>query len=220
MMNRTAIEWCDYTWNPIVGCSPVSAGCENCYAAAIAKRFQMPWGKAVFMPDRLPQPSRLKQPSIIFTCSMSDIAHETISPSQRRAIYAAMAAANWHTYILLTKRPHRFIGDWPPPNAWVGVTIESAENMWRWQMLLTALPNFPVKFVSVEPMLGPVTFALPCLRRPDWVIAGPETGTKARPCDPAWIEALAAESHCFFDKRKTGYTRRELPLGATVQEKP
>ena len=79
-MNRTKIEWCDWTWNPIVGCSPASEGCANCYAAAIARRFGMPWGRPVFRPERLNEPQRVKKPGRIFVCSMSDIGHERVCP--------------------------------------------------------------------------------------------------------------------------------------------
>jgi len=124
----------------------------------------------------------------------------------------AMEQAPWHTFIVLTKRP----GPWLlelPPTCWVGVTVENQAQAWRWNTLLGwAWPGAPVLFVSVEPMLGPVTFAWPAKVFPDWVIAGPETGPKARACELGWIEALAAESVCFFDKREPlDGTRREWP---------
>ena len=211
-MNKTGIEWCDYTWNPIVGCSPASAGCDNCYAAAISKRFHLPWGSAHFMPERLGQPAKVKKPGRVFVCSMADIGHETVKSVWRDEIEEAMEAAPWHTYIVLTKRPGPWLRELPP-SCWVGVTIESEapEVKARWQQLLGwGWPHAPVKFVSVEPMLGPVSFRFAF--KPDWVIAGPETGPKARPCDASWIDALAAESPCFFDKRAT-FTRREFPKG-------
>ena len=70
-MNKTGIPWCDYTWNPIVGCSPASAGCANCYAERISKRFDFPWGGPSFLPDRIHQPGSVKTPGRVFVCSMS-----------------------------------------------------------------------------------------------------------------------------------------------------
>lgn len=209
-MNKTGIPWADWTWNPIVGCSPASDGCANCYAAAISKRFHLPWGSAHFMPERLNQAAKVKKPGRVFVCSMADIGHETVKSVWRDEIAEAMDAAPWHTYIVLTKRPGPWLRELPPA-CWIGVTIESDAPAIkiRWQQLLGwGWPGAPVKFVSVEPMLGPVTFHWS--HKPDWVIAGPETGPKARPCDDAWIDTLAAESPCFFDKRDT-FKRREFP---------
>ncbi len=89
-MNRTKIEWCDWTWNPIVGCSPASVGCANCYAAAIARRFGMPWGRPRFFSERLGEPSRVKKPGRIFVCSMSDVGHERVCPLWRAEIRKAI----------------------------------------------------------------------------------------------------------------------------------
>jgi protein gp37 len=237
-MNKTGIEWCDYTWNPIVGCSPASAGCDNCYAAAISKRFHLPWGSAHFMPERLEQPANVKKPGRVFVCSMADLFHETGTAGMRAAVFDAMRAAPWHTYIVLTKRPWNITPgmNWPR-NWWLGVTAENQSTAEERIPILISTPA-AVRFVSVEPMLSPVTlrrvrFPTGCLEdvlsgevseraKPivgklntiDWVIAGPETGPKARPCEASWIDALAAESPCFFDKRAT-FTRREFPKGET-----
>ncbi len=209
-MNRTKIEWCDWTWNPIVGCSPVSAGCANCYAAALACRFGLPWGAARFLPERLGQPALVRKPGRVFVCSMGDIGHDTVAPEWRKAVCDAMRAAPWHTFLILTKRPGAWLRCIPPP-VWVGVTVESRETFNRWRMLCACAHPEALKFVSVEPMLGPVSFRAGGPAAPDWVIAGPETGPKARRCDPAWIDGLDSESPCFFDKRKRGWTRREFP---------
>ena len=210
-MNKTRIEWCDYTWNPIVGCSPTSPGCDHCYAAAIARRFGLPWGAAHFLPERLGQPAAIRKPGRVFVGSMTDLGHETVQPEWRREIAEAMRVAYWHTYIVLTKRPGIWL-EGMPKACWVGVTVESRAQIFRWRTMLDCCwPQVPVRFVSVEPMLGPVSFAwLPFDQHPDWVIAGPETGPGARPCDHFAFEELAAESPCFFDKRK-GATRREFP---------
>ncbi len=97
----------------------------------------------------------------------------------------------------------------------MGVTVENQAKICRWNELRRRWSG--VAFVSVEPMLGPVSFTgAVCM--PDWVIAGPETGSKARRCDDAWIKALAAESPCFFDKRKTGWTRRGFPASLSREQ--
>lgn len=217
-MNKTKIPWCDYTWNPIVGCSPASAGCANCYAAAISRRFHLPWGAACFLPERLDQPERERKPGRVFVCSMSDIGHETVIPEWRQAIYAAMLRAPWHTFIILTKRPAALAVDRPPANVWMGVSVCQQEDEGpTWGVLRLRRGREPnrVLFASVEPMLTPVSFTHWHIK-PDWVIAGPETGQKARPCPGDWIDTLAKESPVFFDKRST-FTRREFPThtGAT-----
>ncbi len=215
-MNKTKIPWADYTWNPIVGCSPASEGCANCYASAISKRFHLPWGSAQFMPERMHQPEREKKPSRIFVCSMSDFYHETVDDVTRSAVMEIIGACPWHTFIILTKRPERIPLNAPwLPNIWLGVTAENQGRYdRRWETLLcrTLDAEPAVKFVSVEPMLTPVSVVKGWSKdaQPDWVIAGPETGPKARPCASAWIDNLSAESPCFFDKSAV-WTRREYP---------
>ena len=211
------IPWADWTWNPIAGCSPISAGCANCYAAALSERFSLPWGEAHFFPERLGQPAKvfphfadgspdLENPYRVFVCSMADLGHETVLPKWREAVCAAMRAAPWHTYIVLTKRPGKWLESLPAAT-WVGVTVEERSQWERADSLVHWFVG--TRFVSVEPMLGPVSpsgMAGPI----DWVIAGPETGPGARPCHDEWIEELAGESPCFFDKRKS-WKRREFP---------
>ena len=130
-MNRTKIPWANWTWNPIVGCSPASAGCANCYAAAISKRFNLPWGSAHFAPERLDQPAKVRKPGRVFVCSMADIGHETVKPEWREAVYAAMRGAPWHTFIILTKRPAALACDNPPENVWMGVSVEREDCLFR-----------------------------------------------------------------------------------------
>jgi len=219
---KTGIPWADRQWPILRGCSPASAGCQHtdpatgrvirCYAGEWFRRFEKhmnlpPWGKPHFLPENIDMPMRTKTPCRVFVAPMSDIGHEGVAPFWRFAIAQAMHAAPWHTYIILTKRPGPWLRELPPA-CWVGATIEHQHEMLRWNTLLGwCWPGAPVQFVSVEPMLGPVTFSL----FPDWVIAGPETGPKARPCDPEWIEALSRESPCFFDKRAGDGRRREWP---------
>jgi len=210
-MNKTKIEWCDYTWNPIVGCSPISAGCKNCYAAAISKRFNLPWGSAHYIPERLTQPLDLEKPSRIFVCSMGDFFHHTVKTEWKHAVFNVVDACPQHTFIFLTKRPGSIASFWiPHRNIWIGVTVENQEAAdHRIPIFYKARLFAQVRFISAEPLLGPIT--LKNLPIPDWVIAGPETGPGARPCDDKWINDLAAESLKFFDKRKAGWMRREFP---------
>jgi protein gp37 len=210
----TDIPWADYRWNPIAGCSPASPGCAHCYAAAIAHRFKRPWGSPVFHPERLAEPANTKRPGRVFCGSVTDLGHPGVQPEWRDAIADAMLAAPWHTYIVSTKRP----GPWLhqlPQFCWLLVSIESQDHTDRWPILChwTAGRN-PVLGISAEPLLGALHFP-PSWRRPDWLIAGPETGPGARPCDPAWHAALEAwaRSIPFFDKRPQP-TRREYPAPA------
>jgi protein gp37 len=232
-MNKTKIPWCDWTWNPIVGCSPASEGCANCYAAAISKRFHLPWGSAHFLPERLDQPAKVRKPGRVFVCSMGDLFHESVPDDWIKQVFNAMhpdiLQPSCHTFQILTKRPQRMAeffkrhtkagGPIAWSNVWLGVTVENQARADERVPILLGIPS-AVRFVSVEPMLGPVDLASAAgvtywddpVAGIHWVIAGPETGPKARPCQDAWINALAAESPCFFDKRNP---RREWPRGKT-----
>jgi protein gp37 len=216
-MNRNTdpANWWDWTFNPIVGCSPVSAGCDHCYAAAVSRRFGLPWGRAHFLPDRLGQPAKVKKPSFVFVGSMTDLGHETVDPAWIKAVADAMRRAPWHTYMVLTKRP----GPWLrylPPACWVGVTIENREHYNRWPLLWNWSWPGALKFISVEPMLGRVDPIWWPWGRPDWVIVGQETGPGARPCDmPALLDMRRdcwAAGVPFWDKRP-GVRQRQRPAG-------
>jgi protein gp37 len=230
-MADTKIEWCDKVWNPTTGCSKISAGCVNCYAKRIANRF---WGDRKFTdvrchPERLNEPLKWRKPQKIFVNSMSDLFYEDVPFEFIDKVFAAMSAAWRQTFIILTKRPermkqyinsdrpnHKRIGynqfgekiDWPLKNVWLGVTVENQEQDWRIEYLLET--SAAVRFVSVEPMLGPVDL----LKDPrwfwagsglNWVIAGPETGSGARPMKNEWIRNLYAQCKDagvpFFDKK-------------------
>ena len=216
-MNRTKIEWCDFSWNPVVGCKPESEGCARCYAAAVSLRFGLPWGGPHFMLGRLEGPVRVRKPSRIFLGSMTDLFQHGVRNEWLDEIMRVVRACPQHTFMVLTKRPvgMRWYFRWGvPDNLWLGIT---AENQARLNDRMWWLQEIPakVKFVSVEPMLEPVWIGRPWLEGLRWVIAGPETGPGARECRAEWIEALARECAdagvAFFDKRKTGWLRREFP---------
>lgn len=241
-MNRTNIPWVrnpdnsqGWTWNPIIGCSPASEGCLHCYAAAAAHKMAANPNARIsaaysgltdddgrwsapprLMRSRLTDPGRERKPAMIFVCSMADLFHEAVSFRWIREIMRIVELCPDHTFLLLTKRPRRMAEYFRteqnrPMNCWLGVT---AENQARLDERLPVLMNLwaPVRFVSVEPMLGPVR--LPPRMSPDWIIAGPENGAGARPCDPDWISDLYAQCQdrgvAFFDKRT------EQPITQTV----
>ena len=193
-MSKSEIEWCDRTWNPVMGCTPISAGCANCYAKRMAERFAGPWGLdpenpfAVGMhPERLKEPLRWKKPSMVFVCSMSDLFHEDVPDDFIIQIFEVMANAQLffgHNFLVLTKRPERMksiieriqayieeqkkpisnedgtttrkmVFAFPLQNIWLGVTAENQEQADKRIPLLLQTPAAK-RFVSVEPMLGPV----------------------------------------------------------------
>ena len=125
-MNKTNIAWTDYTWNPITGCSPISEGCANCYAAAINKRFHLPQ-TIQFHPERLEEPLKKKKPSMIFAWSMTDLFHPDVSFEWLLQLMGIMILSPWHTYQVLTKRPDRmlqFFDRWPD-GWWAKKTLEN-----------------------------------------------------------------------------------------------
>lgn len=220
---RNSIGWADYSWNPITGCSPVSEGCAHCYAAAINRRFGLPWGTPVFHPDRLGEISRPKLSKRIFVCSMSDLGHPGVKESWLGEIARYMRVNGQHKYMVLTKRPGDWMRIFGAVGAWLGVT---AENQRRADERIPELLKIPAAkhFVSVEPILGAVNLEYYlgyCAGSCEfdyllgWVIAGPETGPGKRRCDPDWIKSLALQSHGaavpFWDKSE-GAEYRERPI--------
>ncbi len=240
------IEWCDVTWNPITGCTPISEGCQNCYAQRMANRLQGRFGypakpnqfDVTLHASQLGTPyGWTKKPRRIFVCSMGDLYHPDVKEAWRGIVYDRIRLVYpYHTFMLLTKRPENIQQSfeayknktidsaWPKnQRLWLGVT---AENQKRADERIPVLLQIPVavRFVSVEPMLGPVDLlgqehigrihSKHEVERLDWVIAGPETGPGARECKPEWIEDLyeqcKAAGVSFFDKRKD-YLAREFP---------
>jgi protein gp37 len=197
MSEATQIEWTDSTWNPVTGCSKITAGCDFCYAERFSERFRGVPGHPfeygfdlALRPDRVAQPLRWKKPRRIFVNSMSDLFHKEVPKSFIDSVFDTMEQANWHTFQVLTKRSslmarylrNRYGGDLAPSHIWLGVSIEDAKNAVRIKHLHTAPAT--VKFVSFEPLIGPVgTVDLEGIH---WAIVGGESGPRARPMLEEW----------------------------------
>lgn len=216
-MADTSIEWTDKVWNPVTGCTKVSAGCANCYAEKVALRF---WGKRKFSTvkihkDRLLEPMTWWKPKRIFVNSMSDLFHESLDFGDVAEIFDVMARkAPQHTYQVLTKRPKRMLEffeeymglqaggpaemvkeykrigiGWPAKNIWLGVSVESQKTADERIPLLLQTPA-AVRFLSVEPMLERVDLKFPVGYPFHWVICGGESGPGARPFNIEWARGL------------------------------
>lgn len=185
-MNETAINWTELTWNPASGCDKISAGCKFCYAETLAENKR---GTAAFpvgfdvveKPHKLGEPGKIRKPSLIFTNSMTDMFHADISDAYRDRIIDAMNGASRHRFQVLTKRPDRardfFRTRKVPASMWLGTTIEHQQTAWRLDVLREI--DAPVRFLSCEPLLGPLVLDLSGVA---WVIAGGESGVHmARP---------------------------------------
>jgi len=198
MAENSSIEWTDTTWNPVTGCTKISRGCDNCYAARFSERFRGVPGHPfesgfdlTLRPERLSQPLGWKRPRMVFVNSMSDLFHKDIPKAHIAAVFDTMEKANWHTYQVLTKRSsllQKFInGRYKtakvPGHIWLGVSIEDEQATSRIAHLQNA--NAGVRFLSIEPLLGPVGKLN--LEGIDWVIVGGESGPGARPVEAQWV---------------------------------
>ena len=234
------IEWTDATWNPVTGCSKISPGCKHCYAERMAKRLQamdQPKYRNGFAvtshPDALDAPLGWKRPRRIFVNSMSDLFHDDVEDDFIQSVFQTMTAADWHQYQVLTKRPGRVVdiedvgllyGTLPwPAHIWLGASVESADYVHRIDLLRQT--GAAVKFLSLEPLLGP----LPGLRLEglDWVIVGGESGPGARPMDADWARDIrdqcGAAGVPFFFKQWGGVFKKRngrLLDGRTWDEMP
>jgi len=196
-MARSSIEWTELTWNPVTGCTKISAGCRHCYAERMAVRLQA-MGQPAYAsgfeltlhPDKLRQPLEWKKPSVIFVNSMSDLFHEGVPVEFIQAVFDTMRRASWHQFQILTKRAKRLeelspILEWPS-NIWMGVTVERQDYTPRMDHLRRT--GARIKFVSCEPLLGPIPNL--DLTGIDWVIVGGESGPNARPMHPDWVREI------------------------------
>lgn len=220
MSGKTKIEWTETTWNPVTGCTPISAGCQHCYAARFAKRLQAmgnPRYKNAFEvtihKDLIDAPLRWKKPQMVFVNSMSDLFHDEVPTEIIKEIFKTMNAASAHTFQILTKRAERLnklSGELPwGENIWMGVSVENQDMIYRANLLKETGAH--IKFVSAEPLLTP----LPKLNLDgiDWLIVGGESGPGSRPMEEAWVIDLmekANESNtAFFFKQWGGVNKKK-----------
>lgn len=239
MSDKSKIEWTDATWNPVRGCTKVSPGCLHCYAETFAERFRGVPGHPFeqgfdlrLVPDKLGDPLRWITPRMIFVNSMSDLFHQDVPDEYIVSVARVMAAANWHTFQVLTKRADRLrellrgklrfaAGQ---PHIWWGVSVENRKHGLPRINLLRDTPA-AVRFLSVEPLLEDLG---PCdLRDIHWVIVGGESGAGARPMQPAWVRSIRAQCRAarvaFFFKQWGGVRKKETGRtldGQTYDEFP
>ena len=197
MADRSAIEWTEATWNPVTGCTKISAGCKNCYAERMSKRLKA-MGKPQYVnefeltlqPATLEAPLRWKRGRVIFVNSMSDLFHKDVGLAYTQEVFDVMNRCPQHTFQILTKRPEiaaTFSSNlrWSE-NIWMGTSIEDIRVIGRVKSL-QAIPA-RVRFLSVEPLLGPIP-RLP-LSGIQWVIVGGESGPGSRAMNPDWVRQI------------------------------
>ncbi len=231
---NSSIEWTEATWNPVTGCAKISPGCQHCYAERLAKRLQAMGQRryahgfrVTLHPDLLDLPRRWRTPRRIFVNSMSDLFHEAVPEVFIQRVFAVMGWTDWHCYQILTKRAERMVALSPRlpwwPHVWMGVSVEQRRYTWRIDALRQTGAH--VKFLSLEPLLGPLPNL--DLRGIDWVIVGGESGPGARPMEAAWV--LDIRDQCqqaqvaFFFKQWGGVHKKQagrLLEGCTWDEMP
>ena len=234
-MRTTKIEWTDKTWNPVTGCTKLSAGCAHCYAETMAHRLKsMGVGKYSngFVPtmheDALGEPLKWRQPHIIFVCSMADLFHESVSLDFIDKVMNTIQQTKHHRYQILTKRAARmaeyFSQSVIPENVWLGVTVEAIAEKSRIDSLRAL--HSSIRFLSCEPLiedLGKLD-----LSGIDWVIVGGESGVQARPMKPEWVRSILNQTNeqnvAFFFKQwgtwgADGVKRNKKANGKTLDGK-
>lgn len=227
-MKNSRIEWTDHTFNPWIGCTEVSSGCDNCYARETfdGRRKMVRWGAC--QPRHRTSPANWRQPYLwnaearrtgikprVFCASLADVFDPEVESDWRDDLFALIAECTNLHWLLLTKRPdeaRRYFQntffDWPWPHVWIGASVE---NQVAARERIPELLRIPAagRFLSIEPMLGPVNVQVAespewaidngHLIGVDWIIAGGESGTKARPTHPNWLRAL--RDQCQHDGR-------------------
>ncbi|MGC9259768.1 MAG: DUF5131 family protein [Phycisphaerae bacterium] len=219
MAAGSGIEWTQSTWNPVTGCTKVSPGCKHCYAERMALRLQAMGQsnytngfKLTLQPQAVDLPLRWKKPQRIFVNSMSDLFHKDVPLAFIQQIFDVMGRAYWHQFQILTKRAERLSEIAPQlqwrPNIWMGVSVERQDYTFRIDHLRQTPAH--VKFLSLEPLLGP----LPALNLTgiDWTIVGGESGPGARPMDANWVTEIRNQCQdanvAFFFKQWGGVNKK------------
>ena len=215
MSIQTGIEWTDATWNPVRGCSKISAGCLNCYAEAFAERWRGTRGHPYeygfdlrLVEEKLYEPLTWARPRMILVNSMSDLFHEKVPDEYIARVFRVMQAASWHVFQVLTKRPERLAslsqtaikGLTSCSNIWLGVSVENKSQGLPRIQHLRATPA-STRFLSIEPLLEDL--GMVNLEDIDWVIVGGESGTSPRPMSPEWVrsirdQCMATDTRFFF----------------------
>jgi protein gp37 len=216
-MAKTGIEWTEYTWNPVTGCTKISIGCMHCYAEPMAKRLAGRAGypkddpfRVTMHPDRLGYPYGIKKASMIFVCSMSDLFHESVPFSYIDQVFNVMRMCPQHTFQVLTKREKRmsrFLSNTLSlnnygylPNVWLGITTEDQENYNKRIDIFTEIGPYReysdgrteciwTKFISAEPLLSPISLT-DHVKFIDQIIVGFESGPNRRPGKMEWMYDL------------------------------
>lgn len=245
-MAETSIEWTDATWNPVAGCSVMSAGCTNCYAMRMAARLEAmgvnkyagltrksggraKWTGKLFLDEKaLSIPAGWSRPRNVFVNSMSDLFHADVPRQFIHRVWEVMERTPRHTYQILTKRPDRMaevLGDGFKvlPNVWLGTSVEDGRVLHR----LDDLRRVPaiVRFVSFEPLIGSVVAGN--LENIQWAIVGGESGPGARPIEQVWVDEIfemcADSGAAFFFKQWGGWNKKASGRsyrGRTWEEMP
>ncbi len=241
MAANSKIEWTECTWNPVTGCTKISPGCLNCYAERMARRLQamgQPNYRNGFRltvhPHMLDIPLQWRRPRMIFVNSMSDLFHKDVPLNFILKVFEVMQQASQHRFQILTKRSERLAQLSPrlpwPDNVWMGVTVENGDYVFRIEGLKQT--GAAVKFISFEPLIGPVSHVT--LKGIDWAIVGGESGPGARPMQHEWAtdirDQCLADGIAFFfkqwggpNKKATGRTLdstiwNEMPQSAMRRE--
>lgn len=216
-MSESSIEWTEHTWNPVTGCTKVSPGCKHCYAEAMARRLQAMRApgyehgfEVALHPNRVEQPRLRKRGTTYFVNSMSDLFHEQIPDAFLDQVFDVIARTPQHTYQILTKRSERlpsYFADRPcPKNVWLGVSVEDRKyGVPRIDHLRQVSAR--IRFLSIEPLLENIGNI--DLTGIHWAIVGGESGPKARPMKPEWVDAVRrqcdAQHVAFFFKQWGGW---------------
>ncbi len=230
-MADTSIEWTDATWNPVAGCSIISAGCSNCYAMRMAARLEAmglekyqgltrktggraKWTGRIYLDEKALQlPKTWRKPRNVFVNSMSDLFHPNVPETFVEKVWASMKESPRHTFQILTKRPDRMAdilnGNLPVlPNVWLGTSVENNLVLDRLDDLRRV--RAAVRFASFEPLIGSVANAK--LTNIHWAIVGGESGPNARPISPLWIDEIfeicADAGAAFFFKQWGGKNKK------------
>jgi len=239
MSQKSAIQWTDATWNVARGCTKVDEDCKYCYMYRDSMNntrydpMQVVRTKTVF-----DLPLKLKEPSKIFTCSLTDFFHEAID-SYRHEAWDIIRKCPQHTFQILTKRPERIKdhlpADWGKgwDNVWIGTSVGSQNCIYRIAELITLTTKVGIAkiFLSAEPLHGPISTEL--IKLFDWVIVGGESGndigkSRYRPCELEWIENIVYQCQDnkvpVFVKQMGTYLAKQLKMsdrhGGNIDEFP